>query len=94
MRYLANDAISNEKAADPLFPFILSLEVEIFVAQNPNIDRQEIRFACLMNGDSIIKAVEKTRKRFKGENRIAYGTSQFMQSAEFKSVREMLNIAD
>ena len=91
---MVNDAVSNEKAKDPLFPFILSLETEMQVAEDPHLDRQRIRLFLYMKAESIIKAVEKTRKTYKGDNRIAFGASQFMQSEEFKSVRKKLNIAD
>jgi len=91
---MADEAVHNEKAADPLFPFILSLETEIQMADDPHLDRQKVRFFLLMRADGIIKAVEKTRKKYKGDKGIAHAIDRFMQEAECKEVREGLNIAD
>ena len=91
---IADEAVHNEKAADPLFPFILSLETEIQMADDPHLDRQKVRLFLLMRADGIIKAVEKTRKKYKCDKGIAHAIDRFMQEAECKKVREMLNIAD
>jgi hypothetical protein len=90
---LARDALSNKEAAN-LFQFIMDLEIEMEIAHRPQTDRQQIRFFLLMRGDGIMKAIEETRKKYKGDKRIAYAIDTFMQSAEFKSVRETLNIKE
>ena len=89
---IADEALHNEKAADPLFPFIIDLETEIQLADAPNLDRQQTRFFLLMKADSIIKAVEKTKKKYKGDKGIARAIDRFLQDLECKEVREMLII--
>jgi len=91
---MANDALSNEKAKDPLFPFLFDLEVGLEVAASPNVDREKVRLFLIMKGDSIFKAVEKTRKKYKSEFGIVHAIGQFFKLAENKEVREMLSIAD
>jgi hypothetical protein len=91
---MANEALHNEETADPLFPFILSLETEIQMADAPHLDRQKVRFFLLLRADGIMKAVEKTRKKYKGDKGIAHAIDRFMQEAECKEVRGSLNIAE
>lgn len=91
---MVNDALSGEKVEDPLIPFVVDLETGMQLAADSSLDRQKIRFFLLMKGESIIKAVEKTRKKYKGDVGIARAIVRFMQEAECKEVREMLNIAD
>jgi hypothetical protein len=87
---IADEAVHNEKAADPLFPFIIDLETEIQMADDPHLDRQKVRFFLLLRADGIMKAVENTRKKYKGDKGIAHAIDRFMQEAECKEVREML----
>jgi hypothetical protein len=91
---MADEAVHNEKAADPLFPFIIDLETEIQLADAPHLDREKIRFFLLLRAESIIKAVEKTKKKYRGDKGIAHAIDRFMEEAECKEVREALNIAD
>ena len=89
---MANDAVHNEKTADPLFPFVITLETEMQISNAPQLDREQVRLFLCMKADSIIKAVEKTRKTYKGDKSIADAIVRFMQEAECKEVRDMLEI--
>lgn len=91
---MADEAVHNAKGADPLFPFILELETRMELAASPHLDRQQIHFFLIMKGEKIIKAIENTKKKYKAEMLVVAGADMFLQEAEFKSVREMLNIAD
>ena len=79
---------------DPLFNFIFNLEVALFSVDSSYFSSLDIRLACFQKADTIAKAIQKTRDKYRGEPRVTSVTMRFMEEPEFEEVRNVLNIAD
>ena len=83
----AVDVITAVDSKDPLTDFICSLEV-LLLEVDTSFSKMDIILACAVKYDSIKKAIEKTKEKYKGEKAFALATATFMDSPEFKAFRE------
>jgi hypothetical protein len=81
-----------ELQRDPLFQFILSLEVALFIVDNPRFSSSDIGLACCKKANTISNAIRKTKKKYRGEGLFALAVARFMESPEFQQVRKQLGI--
>ena len=84
----------DELYEDTLFNFIFSLEVEIFTVDSPEFPRSAIELACYEKADTILKAINRMKKRYKGEKLFTLATANFMDSPKFEAIRKQLGIKD
>ncbi|MFC1860254.1 hypothetical protein ACFLYC_01615 [Chloroflexota bacterium] len=82
----------DELEKDTLFNFIFSLEVEIFVVDSPEFNRSAIELACYGKADTILKAINRMKKRYKGEKLFTLATTNLMSSPKFEAIRKQLGI--
>ncbi len=82
----------DELHEDTLFNFIFSLEVEIFTVDSPEFSRSVIELACYEKADTIQKAINRMKKRYKGEKLFTLATIGLMDSPQFETIREQLGI--
>ena len=82
----------DELEKDTLFNFIFSLEVEIFTIDSPEFSRSAIEIACYGKADTILKAINRMKKGYKGEKLFALATANLMDSPKFEAIRKQLGI--
>jgi len=86
-----SSALLGEEA---LIDFIISLEIKLFKIDNPDIDISDIEMACFGQKESIANAIQKTKKGYVSEPIFASAISNFMNSSQFKPLRQMLGLND
>jgi len=79
---------------EALTDFVIALEIKLFKIDNLNIDISDIEMACFGQKESIASAIQKTKKAYVSEPLFASVVSSFMNSSQFKSLRQMLGIKD
>jgi len=79
---------------DALVDFITRLEIKIFGVDNPNIGYSDIVMACIGQKENIANAIQRTKKEYVSEPIFALAVSNFMNSSEFESYRQMLGVKD
>ena len=84
----------NEFEQDPLFNFIFSLEVALFTVDNPRFSSSDIELACFKKATTISNAIRKTKEKYRGEAQFGLVVTTFMESPEFRQVRNQLGIKD
>jgi len=84
----------DELEKDLLFSFVFSLEIALFSIDNPYFSGSDIALSCFQKTDTIVKAIQKTRDKYKGEPLFTSVTMRFMEEPEFEEVRKKLGIAD
>ncbi len=82
----------DELEKDTLFNFIFSLEVEIFTVDCPEVSRPAIELACYEKADTLLKAINRMKKRYKGEKLFTLATINLMDSPQFETIRKQLGI--
>jgi len=82
----------DELEKDTLFNFIFSLEVEIFTVDSPEFSRSAIEIACYEKADTILKAINRMKKGYKGEKLFTLATANLMGSPKFEAIRKQLGI--
>ncbi len=93
-KILSSSGGKDELEEDTLFNFIFSLEVEIFTVDSPKFNRSAIELACYEKADTILKAIRRMEKRYKGEKLFTLTTANFMDSPKFEVIRKQLGIKD
>ena len=83
---------NTELEDDPLFGFIFSLEVELFKVDTPHSPPSLIASACYSKANTIFKAINRMKKRYKGEKLFTLATANLMDSPKFEAIREQLGI--
>jgi len=91
-KILSSSGGKDELDEDTLFNFIFSLEVEIFAVDSPEFPRSAIELACYEKADTILKAINRVKKRYKGEKLFTLATINLMDSSRFEAIREQLGI--
>jgi hypothetical protein len=79
---------------DPLFNFVFSLEIALFSIDSPYFSSSDIALSCFQKADTIAKAIQKTRDKYKGEPLFTTVTTRFMEGTDFEEVRRILGISD
>ena len=77
---------------DTLLDFVFSLEVKIFETDYPRFSRADIELACWKKINTILKAINRMKKRYKGEKLFTLATANFMGSPKFEAIRKQLGI--
>lgn len=93
-KIVSSSGEKDELEEDTLFNFIFSLEVEIFTVDSPEFNRSAIELACYEKADTILKAIRRMEKRYKGERLFTLTTANFMDSPKFEIIRKQLGIKD
>lgn len=79
---------------DILFNFIFSFEVEIFAANTQRFNRSDIALACYSADESIWKAIQRIKTKYKGDHLFEQAVTFFMESPEYELIREKIGILD
>jgi len=85
---------SLEAGKESLIKFIIDLEVKLFEVDTPNMDIDDIKDACERQRQNIEKAIQKVKGEYASEPRFASDVTNFMQSHQFKPVRETIGIKE
>ena len=87
---IAKQSVKNNKEA--LINFIINLEIKIFIMENPEMAILDIKKACTGQKENIKQSIQKIRKEYTHEPLITKSASVFMNSPQFKSIRQLLGI--
>jgi len=79
---------------EALVDFIINLEIKMLATDTPNIDVPDIEMACFGQKESITNAIQETKKEYVSEPIFASVVTSFMNSAQFKPLRQMLGVSD
>ena len=77
-----------------LLNFIMYLEIELFRIDSPDMDVSDIEMACFEERENIAKSIQDTQRKYVSEPLFASSVSGFMDSSQFKSIRQMLGVKD
>ncbi|NQT31523.1 MAG: hypothetical protein HQ588_04240 [Deltaproteobacteria bacterium] len=77
-----------------LLDFIIHLEIELFKIDTPGMDVSDIEMACFEKRENIAWSIQDTQRKYVSEPLFASTVSGFMDSSQFKSIRQMLGVKD
>ena len=90
---VASDKEDVAKDVEHLFDFIFGLEILIFEIDVPKYSTSRKVESCIDSYRPIIKGITQTIEKYSvGHGRIADTTTGFMESPDFQTMRENLNI--
>lgn len=75
-----------------LIDFIVNLEVLLFKIDTPNMSSDDIKKGCEEQRENIKKVIQKIKKCYVGEPAFAANAINFMQSHQFKSIRDLVGV--
>jgi hypothetical protein len=75
-----------------LLDFVFGLEVSIFKTDCPRFSRVDIELACWKKINTILKAINRMEKRYKGEKLFTLATANLMNSPKFEVIRKQIGI--
>jgi len=89
---MAREVSSNKENA--LVEFITRLEIAIFQVDNPSVVQADIVDACINKKEDIANAVQRVKEEYLSDPLFSAVVSEFMNSAQFKPYRQILDIAN
>jgi len=87
-------AKNSEQSKDSLLDFITKLEVILLGNDTPNMTTKDIEKAVEEQKNNIGKAIQKIRKEYRSEHRIASDIKTFMESDKLQEVRNSIGIKE
>ena len=75
---------------EALVDFIINLEIKLYQIDAPEFDISEITEACFEKRKDIENVVQKVKREYIEETDFSSATSKFIQSSQFKTLRQTL----
>jgi hypothetical protein len=79
-------------AEGALLDFIVRLEMKLFMVDNPDMDISDIEMACLAQKAEIADAIKRIKNEYVSEPMFASNVSEFMNSHQYRALRQALGV--